>query len=873
MKDNMKYVEVPCNMKNVVIIKLVDQDIFIFCVYRPPGSSYSNSENTLLVDTLREFCGDKEVIILGDFNLPTLRWDADDPAAGYITQVDRLFLDMFTDAGLTQIVKESTNFPSGNIIDLCLLTHAERMSSTSVLPPLPACSHGVILLQYTFQGDSPASRAAAGRVWTKGNYGMINDRLCEYDWEYEFAGLDTQEKYSRLLTIVSGLVNLYVPVSDHDKSKPPWTLNPPRNLTRRKSNLFSNYKDVRSAMGRRHPETLAAWQDFVSANNDIKQFAIQSQKSYEITIAGQLKENPKLFHAYLKHKRVERPKIGPLKLDDDTITDNPKLMAEKFSSSFASVFTVTTPSNPAPNETCPNLLADTVVTPVDVEQEIRTLNVNSSMGADGMHPRLLSRCASSLAYPLCTIFNASLQEGVLPQEWLQSQIVPIFKKNARLDPLNYRPVAITSVPCKTLEKVLVSRLTPYLESNNLLSEHQFGFRSQRSTVDQLILTYDDITKEVDHGQMVDLIFFDFSKAFDTVCHNILIQKLRAIGVSQQLTNWIQQFLVARSMQVRVHGTVSCWRPVTSGVPQGSVLGPVLFLVYVNHVVQRLSCNFKIFADDIKLYISNLPLESTTNIVALQQDIDTLSTTSSSWGLEMNVSKCVCLRFGPRSVGNCSDGVSPYNLNGEVMKFAACHKDLGVRIDRNLKFHGPIRKTANTCNGMTTNMLSSTLCREPSFILPVYKSLIRPKLEYGSPVWNLGYKGCLRALERVQRRWTRQVRGLEELPYSERLRRLDLFSVQGRLLRADLILTWKIFEGKCGINPAQVFQLDASSRRGHSRKLFLPRVVREVRKRFFSIRVVHPWNALAEETVVSSSINKFKNLLCRDLGQQLFDYEE
>ena len=120
---------------------------------------------------------------------------------------------------------------------------------------------------------------------------------------------------------------------------------------------------------------------------------------------------------------------------------------------------------------------------------------------------------------------------------------------------------------------------------------------------------------------------------------------------------------------------------------------------------------------------------------------------------------------------------------------------------------------------------------------------------------------------------RQVRGLEELPYSERLRRLDLFSVQGRLLRADLILTWKIFEGKCGINPAQVFQLDASSRRGHSRKLFLPRVVREVRKRFFSIRVVRPWNALAEETVVSSSINKFKHLLCRDLGQQLFDYEE
>ena len=325
------------------------------------------------------------------------------------------------------------------------------------------------------------------------------------------------------------------------------------------------------------------------------------------------------------------------------------------------------------------------------------------------------------------------------------------------------------------------------------------------------------------------------------------------------------------MQVRISGSVSESKSVISGVPQGSVLGPLLFLIYVNHTVSGLMCNYKIFADDTKLYLCYGSQEFSAGEAAVQRDIDVLVDTSRSWGLLMNVSKCVCLRFCSRSLAAQHDGESPYTVGSERIRFTSSHSDLGVTIDRSLKFHDHIRRAANICNGLTTNIFSSTLNRGADFLINIYKSHIRPQLEYCSPLWNVGYVGDLRILERVQRRWTRAVLGLEDLSYRERLSRLNLFSFQGRLLRADLILVWKIFNNKCAISPEQVFVMDNSITRGHSFKLYLPRINLDVRKRFFSVRVIHPWNSLADDTVCATSLDMFKCLLHRDLGQRLFDY--
>ena len=669
VRKSISCIEVTCPLENAVAIHLLDFDIYVVSVYRPP--SYSIVQNEALIRFLCEFCGDEEVLILGDFNLPTLQWKLEFPTIGYVRPVDRLLFDCFTDIGLTQVVAEPTHFPSENTLDLALFTHPERQGTVSVLPPLPACSHGVVSVEYFFQNCAAVGNEllSTTRLWSKGNYSLISEKLAEVDWVTEFLGKDVQEQYTRLLDFLEVLIERYVPVS-RASAKPPWTLNPPRSLLRDKNEKWRRYKEVRSQHGRQHSLTLSAWQEFMSANILVKNFAIQSQSEYEKSICRQMKTNPKLFHSYIRHKRVGRPTVGPIRLQDDSITDDPAAMAEQFVLSFGSVFSAHTPANPAPHQRANVELHSFEATRREVEEAIGTLRPNSSMGNDGIHPKLLIKCCKELSLPLAIIINSSFREAHLPREWLYSLVIPLYKKDSRSDPLNYRPVSITSVPCKVAEKVIVKHLMPYLEENHLISTNQFGFRSKHSTVDQLVATYDYVTDSVDQRRPVDLVFFDYSKAFDKVCHRILLQKLLEIGISHGLVNWISHFLQARKMAVRVQDKVSSCIDVLSGVPQGSVLGPVLFLVYVNHVVYGLCCKFMIFADDIKLHISCDRVES-TGVGVLQRDIDQLVKTSSSWGLLMNADKCVCMRFGARGSGQNGE-LSPYRIGTEHIKFVTCH---------------------------------------------------------------------------------------------------------------------------------------------------------------------------------------------------------
>ena len=282
----------------------------------------------------------------------------------------------------------------------------------------------------------------------------------------------------------------------------------------------------------------------------------------------------------------------------------------------------------------------------------------------------------------------------------------------------------------------------------------------------------------------------------------------------------------------------------------------------------------VFADDIKLYISYHVPQHTSSCADLQRNLDILVRTSESWGLSLNPTKCVCLRFGARYSPLNNSGTSPYKVNDTYLQFSSAHSDLGITIDVELKFHTHISNKVNIANALTTNILACTLCRDEMFLLNIYKSIIRPQLEYGSSLWNVGYICDTKLLERVQRRWTRAISGMEDLSYQERLRRLNLFSFQGRMLRADLILVWKIFYGKCGIKPDDLFVLAGDSQtRGHPLKIFVPRCNLDVRRNFFSLRIISLWNSLSRSTVMSDNIGAFKASLHLDLGQILFDYFE
>ena len=236
----------------------------------------------------------------------------------------------------------------------------------------------------------------------------------------------------------------------------------------------------------------------------------------------QSKYHPKLLHSYIRNKKKGRPTVGPIRLDSGPLTDDPSTMVESFASSFSSVYTRQCPSVISPHQTFDGVI-DTIAFSKDrVLKALQHLDGSTTPGPDNIHPLLLKLCADHLAYPLHIIFCRSFTEGVLPNSWKTSLVIPIFKKGPRYDPLNYRPISTTSVCSKIFERIICEDLTNYLESNSILSPNQFGFRANRSTMDQLLLVYDMVSKQTDSGHVVDLILFDFSKAFDVVIHDILI---------------------------------------------------------------------------------------------------------------------------------------------------------------------------------------------------------------------------------------------------------------------------------------------------------------------------------------------------------------
>ena len=856
---------------NVLFLKLSSFDVYVCVVYRPP--SYSPDENTALLDFLLNNFSNKEAVIMGDFNLPTLYWDHLFQTLGATSLADNRFIDLFITLGLTQWITEPTFPRSGNILDLILTTEHDRVGEVRVQPPPPGCDHCSIHCTYVFDKDVELPSHSDERLmWHRGRYDDISNALLEVDWDFEFAYLTSDEALVKLKSIVVPLIDEYVPRDTPGKRSPklPWKNNPPSSLKRRRVSAWTLYKTNRATFGRRADCTALALQRFQLVNRQLKNFAYTSQVEYERSLISRMKENPKLLHSYIRHKKKLRPAVGPLTLACGDLTDDPRTMADCFVSAFSSVFTTVTPVNPAPHQLNDTTLDQINFTLGDVLEILSNLDANSAMGPDGLHPHLLKCCSSALARPIFMIFSRSVLAGSLPVEWKRSFVVPIFKKGSRYDPLNYRPVSLTSVPCKCLEKLIFRDLYAFLQDNSLLSEHQFGFRPGHSTEDQLLLTYNVISRDVDEGHIVDLILFDFSKAFDIVCHSMLIEKLRLIGVHGQVLIWLKDFLSGRTMQVMVKNTFSAEREVLSGVPQGSVLGPVLFLVYINHVAHNLACDYKIFADDLKIYMcidSKNPLGTPTQ--QLQADINQLHATAFSWGLKMNLKKCAVLRFKRRFHENRAPH---YLLEGKQIPCNSSQVDLGVTVDEELKFHEHIGNAARKAGAVARNFLKSTVCRDPDFMLLLLKSHIRPLLEYASPVWNTGYIQDVKKLEAIQRLWTRNTRGLENKEYGERLQSLDLFSVKGRLLRADLIKCWKIFHGASAIQPADLWVTNNESRtRGHRYKIKVTRNQVDARARFFSCRIVQDWNSLPDGVVGSNSLSEFKGLLAQTLGQRLYEF--
>ena len=333
-----------------------------------------------------------------------------------------------------------------------------------------------------------------------------------------------------------------------------------------------------------------------------------------------------------------------------------------------------------------------------VAKLLANLQGHKAHGPDGIPARLLKETAHSMAPLLTHIFKASLHQCKLPCDWKTALVSPIHKKNSRKSPANYRPISLTSIPCKILEHLIYSSVYNHLEVNSILCDAQHGFRKKRSCETQLIVTINEIASRVNLGEQVDVLTLDFSKAFDKVPHERLFHKLQYYGIQGTYLNWIKEFLRNREQQIVVDNKFSTPSKVTSGVPQGSVLGPLLFQLFINDLPNGLESSVKLYADDVLIMRS---ITTPNDHQILQNDLTKLALWSANWQMPFNLTKCEHLTV----TNSPYPSTHHYKLNDYTIQRVQSIKYLGLTISHNLSWSPQISRIVNQVQSFFRRNLS------------------------------------------------------------------------------------------------------------------------------------------------------------------------
>ena len=602
--------------------------------------------------------------------------------------------------------------------------------------------------------------------------------------------------------------------------------------------------------------------NYVASRNRVNRMMTQARRSYEKGICNKSKTKPKIFWSHVRSKLKSASGISSLL---ETPTDKSSLRhedhekADILQKQFCSVFTK------EPHGELPEFQARTnraieelTITKETVHKLILKLDGNKSFGPDEIHPKMLRELADDISEPLTLVMNETLLTGAIPEEWKLAHVTPIYKnKGAQNLAVNYRPVSLTSIVCKLMESIIREHITKYLANMNLISDKQYGFISKRSTVTQLLTYIDKCCESTSEGKVVDCIYFDFAKAFDTVPHRRLCKKLAGYGIRGPILNWIITFLNGRKQLVKVNQARSTTNDVASGIPQGSVLGPLLFVLYINDLPDKVISSILFFADDTKIFKE---VDSILDSLIIQKDIEELEKWSKDWLLQFHPDKCHVLTIGKFT--NIKHA-HPYTLNENQLEHVFTEKDLGILIDAELNFEEHISKQVNKANSILGIINRGFEDLSPKIFLTLYGTFVRPHLEYAQSVWSPKLRKHINLLEGVQRRATRLVKLYRNLPYEERLRKLELPTLEFRRSFCDMVQVYKHlhFYDKDTI-PKKLTPRPRPNRR-HKDEL-LPNFAidgfRGPQTKSFYYRTIPTWNKLPAEVIAADSIKDFKEKL-------------
>lgn len=844
-------------------IQLAGKEKMLVCnVYRSPCADITENININKFVKKFGFLNYKHKVVFGDFNRKYIDWNT----MSATSEDDMNFIEACRDGFLFQHIQTATRARGSDepsLLDLFFSTNEDALEEINIDSPLGKSDHSLIKIKYRSQKDYATKK-------TINNYGKA-----DFEKMKEHLDIDWGKLLSNYGDDLDGMWDMFVnkykdaeldciPKKEVKNDIRKFSCNLDRSGSakrKRKQRLWKRY------MENKDPQI---YLEYCKCRNQVRRLTRNIIKEHEKKVAKFSKTNSKLFWKYVNGKTKLKESVPNLftskKTDPNKMTENNIEKAELLGKYFSDVFVkepdwtwnLTQEKERIPKEHKFDLSLNREI----IAKKLAKLNINKSPGPDVIHPRVLKEMSSVVVEPLYIIFKKSIDLGKIPSAWKLASVTPIYKnKGSKHIPNNYRPISITSIACRTMESIIKDSMMKYLTTNNILSNKQFGFLSGRSTVLQLLTVLDKWTEVLNKGNAVDVIFCDFQKAFDTVPHKRLIEVLLHYGINDPLLSWITDFLNGRKMEVNVSGHKSGLFDVTSGVPQGSVLGPILFILYINILIEKSeTSNIYLYADDLKLFRE---VSSVCDMEKLQNTLERMYDWTCYSLLRFHPDKCNTMRItSSRGDNNLVDGC--YSMDEMKLNTVEIEKDLGVYIDNKLTFEYHINMKVKKANSMFGMIRRSFTYMDRTVFKQLFISIVRPHLEYAAPVWNPHLKKLIVLIENVQRRATKTVPGLHLLGYKDRLKALKLPTLEYRRYRGDMIELYKLTHGIYDVNIELLNfrnnERNENASTAHKFSLCKEKSGKDIRRFYFKNRVTDQWNNLPYTIVDAPSLNTFKNRL-------------
>ena len=858
----MSKIDLPDNTCELVLarLKLVGKpDIIVGSFYRH-CNSHTNSLRSLQNNLRNLFQKEHlpNIIIAGDFNLPGINWGLKEliPSPQYGIEVNNIALDITNEFSLTQVVQEPTR--GRNNLDIVLTSSPDLIRNVIIGPGIS--DHDSVTVDFNFRASVSHKKRRKVFIFQKADTTKLQSEIAKLKESFieEAHSHSVDDNWINFTTSLLKIVKQCVPQKEiKGRQGLPWLDHSLRRKIHKKNKLHAKYKKSTSLDIKQK-----RWDAYLKLQKEVRTDINNAYDKYMNTLFETDSRPNKRFWTSIKAKRRDQVSIPPLR-NGNSMVSTSKEKAEVLNNQYQSVFVKEDLENiPNKGQSPYNSLPHIEVTTNGVQCLLNKLDPKKAIGPDGIPTAVLRDYSEEIAPMLQMIFQQSLDTGEVPDDWKQANICAIFKKGDKHNAANYRPVSLTCVSCKVLEHIIFRSIMDHLDNNNILVNFQHGFRALHSCETQLVNTIQDLAKGIDDQEQLDLLILDFSKAFDTVAHRRLLDKLQYYGIRDTIHTWLKNWLTGRVQRVVVDGEFSSVCSVMSGVPQGTVLGPLMFILYINDISEGTESSIRLFADDCILY---RVIGGAGDAEVLQSDLDRLCKWAEKWQMSFNTNKCSVLSVTKKR----NPLVNLYNMQGSSLQHCDQHPYLGVQLTKEMCWGPHIHKTTAKAQ-VSLDLLRRNMsgCSTETKAL-AYNSIVRPVLEYAGAVWDPYHITHIHKLEAVQRRaarWALQDYQ-REASVTAMLEELGWRTLQERRCISRLVFFYKTRIQKTACHIPSSFRPIVplyASRLSNSCQHTMPHTRSDIYRLSFFPRTVRIWNILPEELIASTTHQMFKTRL-----QQMF----